>query len=420
MSYKGVELLNIFFNQSDSPIPLGRLGFKNRKLYFEYHESFIHRNIHVSPFKLPLKAGIQTCDDPVFYGLFGLFNDSLPDGWGRLLLDRQVEKYGINRGQLTPLDRLAHVGQFGMGALSYEPTVSHYKPSSGDIQLDKVAKESLIVLEGEHEEVFEELLALNGSSAGARPKIVTGVSHDKQSIIHGLQNLPESFSHWMIKFPASSDPKDISAIEYAYSLMAKAAGIEMSETHLFKTHSKNQYFGIKRFDRKGNQPIHMHSLSGLIHADHRTPNIDYEMVLRVTQALTKNMQEVEKLFRLACFNVLAHNRDDHSKNFSYVMNSRHEWKLAPAYDLTFSFGPNGEQSMLVAGEGKNPNIKNLLQLSKKFSIKYTDEILEQVISAISKWKEYAQKAGVSSNSINEISQYLHTEKHTIREAEKVR
>ncbi len=406
MSHEPIKLLNIFWQHGGCNIPLGRLALQDRSIYFEYYEEFIDLDIQISPFKLPLKSGAQICKDAMFDGLFGVFNDSLPDGWGRLLLDRQVEKYGINRRQLTPLDRLAHVGKMGMGALGYEPVLLNYEWSQNDIQLDKIAEESQIVLKGDHEEVFEELLLLNGSSGGARPKIVAGVSENKKKVIHGIHALPKGFSHWVIKFPSTIDPEDIATIEYAYSLMAKAAGIEVPETHLFESESGSHYFGIRRFDRKGNKPVHMHSLCGLIHADHRTPSLDYEMVLRVTQALTKNMIEVEKVFRLACFNVLAHNRDDHSKNFSYILNDQNEWQFAPAYDLTFSYGPGGEQSMLVAGEGKNPGAENLLQLGKKFSLNRVQETIEQVQSVVSQWKQYAQKAGVTKNSMNKIAREL--------------
>ena len=250
----------------------------------------------------------------VFDGLFGVFNDSLPDGWGRLLLDRTVEKHGLRRGQLNALDRLAYVGQNGMGALSYEPDRSQIADDEKPLPLDRLAEESAIMLAGESEEVFEELLRLNGSSSGARPKIVAQVSADRKRVIHGQGQLKSGFEHWMIKFPSSQDARDIGRIEYAYSLMARDAGVEMPETHLFRTR-KRAYFGTKRFDRQGDRRIHMHSLSGLIHADHRHPSLDYDMILRVVMVLTKNVIEAEKAYALACFNVLAHNRDDHSQEF---------------------------------------------------------------------------------------------------------
>lgn len=405
MPFSPTTLLHVYLEASAERRKVGRLAYLDRKVFFEYDPTFIASGVEISPFKLPLKPGVQTPDTQLFEGLFGVFNDSLPDGWGRLLLDRSVEKHGVLRGQLSPLDRLAYVGSRGMGALSYEPELTAGQADAGALSLDRLAEESATVLQGESGEVFEELLRLSGSSSGARPKIVAQVSADKKSIIHGEQELAPGYSHWMIKFPSSQDAKDIGAIEYAYSLMAKAAGIAMPETHLFRT-KRSRYFGAKRFDRDGSRRIHMHSLSGLIHADHRTPSLDYDLILSVTMRLTRDVEEVEKVFRLACFNVLAHNRDDHAKNFSFLLNARNEWVFAPAYDLVFSYGPGGEQSTLVMGEGKNPGVEHLLRLGKQHRIKNTASIVDSVRAAVKRWKSVSEDAGVSAKSRNEIAARL--------------
>jgi serine/threonine-protein kinase HipA len=401
MAYSPTELLTVYLDARNQRRKVGRLAFKDRQVLFEYDASFIASDIEISPIKLPLRPGVAIADTTIFDGLFGVFNDSLPDGWGRLLLDRTVGNYGIHRGQLTPLDRLTYVGQHGMGALSYEPELGLQNADNAPLVLDKLADESAAVLAGENEEVFEELLRLNGSSSGARPKIVAQVSTDKKRIIHGQQELQSGFEHWMIKFPTSQDVRDVGAIEYAYSLMAKDAGVEMPETHLFRT-KRNKYFGAKRFDRDGDARIHMHSLGGLIHADHRSPSLDYDMVLRATLALTRNIRDAEKAYALACFNVLAHNRDDHVKNFSFLLNARDEWIFAPAYDLVFSYGPVGEQSMLVMGEGRNPGTPQLQALGKQHGIKNAPEILAKVKQAVANWPRYVEQADVSRKSAKEI------------------
>jgi serine/threonine-protein kinase HipA len=401
MAYSPIELQTVYLDARNQRSKVGRLAFKDRQVLFEYDASFIASGIEISPIKLPLGPGVSIADTTIFDGLFGVFNDSLPDGWGRLLLDRTVEQYGIHRGQLNPLDRLAYVGRHGMGALSYEPELGLENTDDGPLALDKIAEESAAVLAGENEEVFEVLLRLNGSSSGARPKIVAQVSTDKKRIIHGQQELQSGFAHWMIKFPSSQDARDTGSIEYAYSLMAKDAGVEMPETHLFCT-KRNKYFGTKRFDRDGDARIHMHSLGGLIHADHRSPSLDYDTVLRVTLALTRNIQDAERAYALACFNVLAHNRDDHVKNFSFLLNARNEWIFAPAYDLVFSYGPGGEQSMLVLGEGRNPGTAQLQALGKRHGIKNAPEILEQVRRAMANWPRYAELAEVSRKSTKDI------------------
>jgi len=402
MAHSPTELLTVYLDSDNRRRKVGRLAFKDRRILFEYDAAFLASGIEISPIKLPLKPGVFLPDTTIFDGLFGVFNDSLPDGWGRLLLDRTVEKHGIHRRQLSPLDRLAYVGRHGMGALSYEPGLGQQNNDDAPVKLDQLAEESAVVLAGENEEVFEELLQLNGSSAGARPKIVAQVSADKKKIIHGRQELQPGYTHWMIKFPSSQDARDAGAIEYAYSLMAVDAGVQMPETHLFRT-KRNKYFGTKRFDRDGDARIHMHSLSGLIHADHRTPSLDYEMLLRVTLALTRNIQEAEKAYVLSCFNVLAHNRDDHAKNFSFLLNAKNEWIFAPAYDLTFSYGPGGEQSMLVLGEGRNPGAAQLQSMVKLHGLKNASQILEKVKSAVANWPRYAENAGVSRKSIQEVA-----------------
>jgi serine/threonine-protein kinase HipA len=402
MAYSPTELLTVYLDARNQRRKVGRLAFKDRQVLFEYDASFIASDIEISPIKLPLRPGVFIADTTIFDGLFGVFNDSLPDGWGRLLIDRTVEKHGIHRGQLNPLDRLAYVGRHGMGALSYEPELGLENADDAPLALDKLAEESSAVMAGENDEVLEELLRLNGSSSGARPKIVAQVSTDKKRIIHGQQELQSGFAHWMIKFPSSQDARDVGAIEYAYSLMAKDAGVEMPETHLFCT-KRNKYFGTKRFDRDIDARIHIHSLGGLIHADHRSPSLDYDMVLRVTLALTRNIQDAEKAYALACFNVLAHNRDDHVKNFSFLLNARNEWIFAPTYDLVFSYGPGGEQSMLVMGEGRNPGTAQLQALGKQHGMKNAPEILAKVITAVANWPRYAKQADVSRKSTKEIA-----------------
>ena len=406
MTYIPTELLTVYLD-AGARRKVGRLALRDRQILFEYDPAFIASGIEISPIKLPLGRGVFTPSEMVFDGLYGVFNDSLPDGWGRLPLDRTVEKHGLRRGQLNALDRLAYVGRNGMGALSYEPDRGQVADDEAPIALDRLAEESAIMLAGESEEVFEELLRLNGSSAGARPKIVAQASADRKKIIHGHRKLKPGFEHWMIKFPSSQDARDIGPIEYAYSLMARDAGMDVPDTHLFRA-KKRGYFGTKRFDRHGGGRIHMHSLSGLIHADHRRPSLDYDMILRVVMALTKNIIETERAYALACFNVLAHNRDDHAKNFSFLLNPDNAWIFAPAYDLTFSYGPAGEQSTMVMGEGKSPGVEHLEELGKKHGLKRAPEILAAVRAAASRWQRHADEAGVSAKSAKEIGKRIRT------------
>lgn len=389
--------------------PVGRLAIRDGIIYFQYDEEFLQSNLEISPIRLPLQRGVIELPRDPFEGLAGVFNDSLPDGWGRLLFDRMLRSEGISPSDISPLDRLAYVGLHGMGALIYEPDQST-DSSNYTIDLDVLANQTEDVLQGDSEEVIAELLALNGSSAGARPKALIGVDAERKNISYGANLLSDNFEPWMVKFPNSLDGKDAGSIEYIYALMAVDAGIKMPEVHLFPSQKGNGYFAVKRFDREGNKRLHMHTVSGLVHSNFRFPSLDYEDLLSLTGVLTKDIREVEKMFRLAVFNVMAHNRDDHAKNFSFLMNEFGEWKLSPAYDLTFSSGPGGEQSTMVMGEGRNITVKHLTKLGKeaKLSKKFIENVIEQTTSALRKWSNLSKDFGVSKSNRELISRLIKT------------
>ncbi len=408
-------LLNVFLDGRQRR-KVGRLAAQNRRILFEYDPGFLATDLQISPFRMPTRSGVMIDDSHVFDGLFGVFNDSLPDGWGRLLLDRAVERLGIARQELTQLDRLAYVGKHGMGALSYEPDLSDSGRAPVVLALDAIARDAAAVLTGEQGAVIEKLLKFNGASAGARPKVVAQVSADKKQIVHGPALLPKGYAHWMIKFPSAQDDAGVGATEYAYSLMARAAGVVMPESHLF-TAKKKRFFGVKRFDRDGDRRIHMHSLAGLLHADHRIASLDYDALLKATQMLTKDATEVGRAFRLACFNVLAHNRDDHAKNVSFLLDDASgHWTLAPAYDLTFSSGPGGEQSMTVMGEGKSPGVGHLTALAKKHGLRNGTAIIAEVQVAIADWSRYAEAAKLSKNAVTLIADRIAPAAATVAKA----
>ena len=336
MSFSNQKLVYVYYHGAGIRQLAGRLLLQDRQIFFEYDADFIKKGLELSPFKMPLKTGVIKSNDRTFEGLFGVFNDSLPDGWGRLLLDRKLMNAGLNPGALSPLDRLCFVGALGMGALSYEPenssSLSHITND-----LDEIDSEIQATSE-ENDTYIDDLLVLGGSSAGARPKVLLYVDS----------------AEWLIKFRSHLDPQDISAIEYAYHLMAVDAGLIVPEAKLFPSKKGLGFFGVKRFDRNGNNRIHMHSIAGLLHADHREPCLDYESIMKATLYLTKDIRQCEIQFRNAVFNVFSHNRDDHSKNFSFLMDEGGNWAVSPAYDLTFSSGPAGEHSTMIMGEGKNP------------------------------------------------------------------
>ena len=344
------KYLKVFYND----ILVGTLAkTPDRVFAFEYDSDWLNNGFSISPFSLPLIKKVFIPEYDSFGGLFGVFNDSLPDGWGRLLVDRLFLKNKINPNEIDNLNRLAVLQDSGMGALTYKP--EHRFESENNISdYDILAQECSKILESQNSENLDELFKLGGSSGGARPKILTSINNED----------------WIIKFPSSSDPKNIGEKEYQYSLCAKDCGINMTETRLFPSKICSGYFGIKRFDRKNGKKVHMVSVSGLLETSHRFPNLDYNTLMKLTLELTRNYQDIEQLFRLMCFNVFAHNRDDHSKNFSFLFDDiKKEWHLSPAYDLTYSFSFNGEHATTINGEGKNPTLDDILAVAKNIGLK---------------------------------------------------
>ena len=329
--------------------------YQNRQAAFEYSDDWIADGFSISPFSLPLEKRVFMPKIDPFDGIFGVFADSLPDGWGRLLVDRLMKRNGINPMEIGNLDRLAIVGETGMGALSYRPVIT-LEEAENDMSLDELAAECEKILQTEYSEELDTLFKLGGSSGGAGPKILTKIDNDD----------------WIIKFPSSYDSKNIGKQEYDYALCAGKCGIDMAPVRLFKSNKCQGYFGTKRFDRintgNGDNVVrrHMVSVSGLLETSHRIPNLDYELLMRLTMILTKDTTECEKLYRLMCFNVFAHNRDDHSKNFSYIyLEDEKRWVLSPTYDLTYSSSLNGEHATTINGNGVNPGINDLLEVAKK-------------------------------------------------------
>ncbi len=394
-------------NAADS-IPVGRLASRNGRIYFEYDQDFLSHSLDLSPVRLTLEPGVKSFDPNLFEGLPGLFNDSLPDGWGRLLLDRALRAEGVMPDGVGPLERLSLVGETGMGALIYEPDFGPDARNGVEIELDAIAADSAAVMKGAAGDVLQRLIELNGSSAGARPKAMISVDEARAEIRAGEGANEDGFEPWLVKFPNTADGEDAGAVEYVYALMAKAAGVEMAETHLFPAKEGPGYFASKRFDRSSSKRIHAHTASGLLHADHRTPTLDYEDLIALSQMLTRDQRQSEKLFRLAVFNVLSHNRDDHSKNFTFLMDEKGNWQFAPAYDLTFASGPGGEQSSMVMGEGRNPGAKEILRLAESASIekKKAEDIIEKTRSALSKWRSLATNLGVSNEMIALITERI--------------
>lgn len=398
--------VDLDFNE---PVRVGRLAYVNREIVFEFDKDFPVDKLDISPFNLrpPLTGSVIKGPERLFDGLHGVFNDSLPDGWGRLLMDRMLSKLNIRPGQLTPLDRLAWVGSRGMGALVYKPEhpdLPEYDDND-NINLDEMAEAVKTVLEDSPEAVFEELLKVGGSPGGARPKALVGLSPDGKTMIHGEDQLDDGYEYWLVKFCGVDDSSETGLIEKAYADMAVAAGIDMPETRVFPSNNGPGYFGIKRFDRGADGRKHMHTVCGLLNADFRLPSIGYEDLLKATSALTRHQDDVNHMFRRMVFNVFAHNRDDHTKNHAFLMDETGEWRLSPAYDIVFSDGPGGEHTLDIGGEGRYPGLDDIRRVGKNLKLdkKVVEESIASVRAAVGRWPAIAVDNGVSKKAVQAIS-----------------
>ncbi len=329
----------------------------NKKVAFSYDKEWLEKGFSISPFSLPLEEKVFIPDNYHFDGLFGIFSDSLPDAWGNLLLKRMLREHGLGNN-VTVLDRLALVGKSGMGALEYEPNYELGEQKESD-DLDYLSVQCQKILQTENAEDLDMLYRMAGSSGGARPKILT-TCEDKD---------------WIIKFPAHVDSKDIGEMEYIYSKCAIKCGIPMMETGLFPSKLCKGYFGTVRFDRireNGKKSkVHMATAAALLEADFRTPCMDYHTLMKLTRVLTEDKkEEVESMFRRMCFNVFAHNRDDHAKNFTFLYDEGEDgWHLSPAYDLTYSNTYYGEHTTTVDGNGVNPGEKEIINVGMQAGMK---------------------------------------------------
>lgn len=340
---------------------------------FQYSDEWIKSGFSISPLSLPLNNNVfippEKCRDR-FAGLFGVFADSLPDSWGELLLDRHLGTLGISRGDVTTLERLAYIGRSGMGALEYYPAKeSDFNMDPAGLDYDQISKECEKVLSSKESDQLNVLYNLGGSSGGTRPKIL----------------LTEDGKDWIVKFPASTDPAISGKREYDYSLCAKACGIIMTETALVESSVCEGYFKTVRFDRKDGKKIFSITISGLLEADFRAPSCDYNTYMKLIRMLTRdNDKDKEQMYRVMCFNILTHNRDDHAKNFSFLYTDDDGWRLAPAYDLTYSDTYWGEQTTSVCGKGKDISEKELIKvgteagLTKASCIEYLNQIHDKI------------------------------------------
>ncbi|MGC3983692.1 MAG: type II toxin-antitoxin system HipA family toxin [Pseudorhodoferax sp.] len=377
----GITRLHVRYLGWGQDWPLGLLSEVQGRLLFEYSPQAVAQGLAFSPLRVPLPrpgAVQQAYSGPAhFHGLPGFIADSLPDGWGMLLMDRALRKAGRNPQAVSVLERLAIVGHSAIGALAFEPADPLEAERSDTVRIAELAREVQAVAADDQERSssaqLRRLLLLGGSPQGARPKALLRWQRGENRFAppDAAQGEP-----WLLKFPARGEHPEVCALEMFYARLARAGGMDMPEAAHFPLGTRHAAFGVRRFDRApvdaGEQRVPLLSLAALLDADHRLPALDYETVLLATARLTGDYRETLKAFERCVFNVLTHNRDDHAKNFAFRMEPDGRWRLSPAFDLSFSHGPGGQHSTSVAGEGATPGRAELLQVAQRGGIKAKD------------------------------------------------
>lgn len=385
---------------------IGRLVWDSstRRTYFMYNPEQMDKIPDIAPLLSPMKSRnillpIYGDDRPLYQGLPPFIADSLPDSWGNTLFDKWVKDNKIPRNKVTPLYKLMFIGSRGMGALEYEPfatDLTHTRAidikSLHDISLKILEYRDNTVLDANEELTLQALLAVGTSAGGRQMKAIVAINDETGEIRSGQVNGLDGSDYYILKFGDKSMP--MAEIETAYYNMALSAGIEMEECRLLPVEGIN-HFLTKRFDRKNGKKIHLQTLAA-INPDARS----YEDLIATCRELSISESEIEKLFALMVFNIMANNTDDHNKNFSFLLEENGPWRMAPAYDVTFIFntngtGPNLERRLSVGGKISDISKSDLLDFAKQNDIKNATAIINRVAEAIGKFNEFADRYDIS-------------------------
>ena len=395
---------------------------------FEYDPSFVRKGLNLSPLMMPIERDrtytFEGLSRDTFLGLPGLLADSLPDAYGTALLDRWLTTIG--REFANPVERLCYQGRRSMGALEFMPAQDDYLEQSSSIELHTLVEVAAEVLHNktalqrnlktEGREALANIIRVGTSAGGQRAKAVIAYNETTGEVRSGQIDVPEGFAHWLLKLDGVTnkelgDPQHYGKVEYVYSKMALAAGIEMTECKLLEENGR-AHFMTKRFDRAGaNEKIHMQTLCGMAHYDYRLLRAySYEQAFQVMRRLRLPYQQAEQQFRRMVFNVVARNQDDHTKNISFLMDKSGTWRLSPAYDVSWAYNPKGEwtsqHQMSIANKWDDITREDLLSVAAAMNIKRAGELIEQTCDAVSQWKELAQEVSIPHNIITQIERSL--------------
>lgn len=400
---------------------------------FEYDPRFAKSRIEVSPIAMPLGDGVRIFPElsrNTFHGLPGLLADSLPDRFGNALIDAWLATQGRKPGSFSPVERLCYSGKRGMGALEFVPSIGPKRQKSARVEIDALVELASEVLTQRdnlsasfadtlREDALLDILRVGTSAGGARAKAVVAWNRKTNEVKSGETNAGMGFSYWLLKFDGVAgnkdkeleDPTGYGAVEYAYYLMASAAGIDMNECQLLEEHGR-RHFMTKRFDRHDDgEKLHMQSLCGMAHFDFNNPGAhSYEQAIAAMRDLNLPVNAIEQQFRRMAFNIIARNQDDHVKNIAFLMNKAGDWSLSPAFDMTYSFNPSGKwtsmHQMSMNGKRDHFAMEDFRACARNAILKRgrADAIVDEVRSAVLRWPDYAEEAGVSEPWREQIRQ----------------
>lgn len=395
---------------------------------FEFDQTFIKTGLDLSPVHMPLvelQKGNRIFSFPqlskqTYHGLPGLLADSLPDRFGNELINAWLARQGRTPESMNPVERLCYIGKRAMGAMEFEPASKGPSDAPAILEIDelvKLAKEALEEKKGldtsiEDKDGLINILRVGTSAGGARAKAVIGYHEKTKEIRSGQLELPRGFNYWLLKLDGVTnynlgDPKGYGRIEYAYYKMATACGIEMMESRLMEEHGR-AHFMTCRFERlPGNEKLHMQTLCGIAHYDYNQPTTySYEQAFQVMRNLRLEHKEAEQLFRRMVFNVIAINNDDHTKNISFLMNKEGNWKLSPAYDVSYAFDPTNfwlaQHQLSINGKRKNIGVDDMLTIAKEISLRKGKDIIKEIATGISGWPGFADEAGIPKKQMEAI------------------
>ncbi len=401
---------------------------------FEYDPAFLKKGIDISPVHMGLAnaqrgegifsfPGLNT---ETFLGLPGLLADALPDKFGNSVIDAWLVRNGRDAGSFSPIERLCYTGRRAMGALEFTPPVrprfDHPVPVevselvnlAQDIMAQRLSLDVEIGnSEKENADAIMDILRVGTSAGGARPKAVIAMD-DRGNVMSGQTDIPKGYDYWILKFDGVTDlelgePKGYGRIEYAYYLMARAAGIEMEECRLLEENNR-AHFLTRRFDRENHGKIHMQSLCGIAHFDFNRPGAySYDQAFSIMRQLRLNKPDAIEQYRRMVFNVVARNQDDHTKNIAFLMDQQGRWKLSPAFDVIYSHNPAGkwtnQHQMSINGKRDHFTTADLILVGDSISIRKPMDIVNEVVDAVEKWPDFAKRAGVAKKYIDEIARH---------------